>query len=120
MFSFIQIKSGYRFCIPNAWDYRHLIGEKDGDRKTGLQLLSCNPSAFKQEPEDGFVKFRCGEKEVRERQEVLLSIRILYQMEGVQETPWILAIKSGCLKKYSNCIPRKLSTLMMKGVMYCM
>ncbi|KAF9683330.1 hypothetical protein SADUNF_Sadunf04G0002300 [Salix dunnii] len=42
---------------------RHLIGEKDGDRNTGLQLLSCNPSAFKQEPEDGFVKFRCGEKE---------------------------------------------------------
>lgn len=38
-----------------ALDYRHLIGEKDCDGMTGLQLLSCNPSAFKQEPEDGFI-----------------------------------------------------------------
>jgi hypothetical protein len=99
LFSFIQITSDYRFGIPIAWDYRHLIGEKDGDGKTGLQLLSCNPSsAFKQEPEDGFVKFWCGEKGVQERQEVLLSIRTLYQMEGVQETLLILALKSGCVE----------------------
>lgn len=37
-------------------DYRHLISEKDGDGMTSLQLLSCNPSAFKQDPEDGFIK----------------------------------------------------------------
>jgi hypothetical protein len=39
-----------------ALDYRHLINEKDGDGMTSLQLLSCNQSAFKQEPEDGFIK----------------------------------------------------------------
>lgn len=39
-----------------ALNYGHLIGEKDGDGMTGLQLLSCSPSVFKQEPEDGFIK----------------------------------------------------------------
>ncbi|CAK7351521.1 unnamed protein product [Dovyalis caffra] len=39
-----------------AFEYKHLIGEKDCDGMTSLQLLSCNPSAFKQEPEDGFIK----------------------------------------------------------------
>ena len=77
-----------------------LLVEKGGDGKTGLQLLSCNPSSsFRQEPGDGFVKFWCsGQKGVRERQEVLLSIRTLYQMKGVQETLLILASKSGCVE----------------------
>uniref|UniRef100_A0A2K1YED2 Uncharacterized protein n=1 Tax=Populus trichocarpa TaxID=3694 RepID=A0A2K1YED2_POPTR len=35
-----------------ALDYTHLIGQKDADGMTGLQLLSCNPSAFKLEPEE--------------------------------------------------------------------
>jgi hypothetical protein len=38
-----------------ALDYTHLIGQKDADGMTGLQLLSCNPSAFKLEPEEGFI-----------------------------------------------------------------
>uniref|UniRef100_A0A3N7FUC3 Uncharacterized protein n=1 Tax=Populus trichocarpa TaxID=3694 RepID=A0A3N7FUC3_POPTR len=39
-----------------ASKYEHLIGQRDGDGMTGLQILSCNPSVFKQEPEDGFIK----------------------------------------------------------------
>ncbi|XP_011002546.1 PREDICTED: ankyrin repeat-containing protein At5g02620-like isoform X4 [Populus euphratica] len=38
-----------------ALDYTHLIGQKDADGMTGLQLLSCNPSAFKLETEEGFI-----------------------------------------------------------------
>ncbi|XP_011012819.1 PREDICTED: uncharacterized protein LOC105116992 [Populus euphratica] len=38
-----------------ALDYSHLIGQKDADGMTGLQLLSCNPSAFKLEPQEGFI-----------------------------------------------------------------
>ncbi|KAJ9689812.1 hypothetical protein PVL29_012470 [Vitis rotundifolia] len=36
--------------------YKHLINLKDGDGMTALQLLACNPSAFKSGSEHGFLK----------------------------------------------------------------
>ncbi|KAG6755796.1 hypothetical protein POTOM_039201 [Populus tomentosa] len=109
-----------------ALDYRHLISEKDGDGMTSLQLLSCNPSAFKQDPEDGFIKLavelakllsrndtswevtyssidqskpkihRYGE--IGGQEGMSLAARIPERMDDVGETPLILATKSGIVE----------------------
>ncbi|XP_021635645.2 ankyrin repeat-containing protein At5g02620 [Hevea brasiliensis] len=38
-----------------ANEYKQLIGEKDSDEMTALQLLACEPSAFKIDREEGFI-----------------------------------------------------------------
>ncbi|KAF2303694.1 hypothetical protein GH714_021297 [Hevea brasiliensis] len=135
-------------ALQIAKDYRHLIGEKDGDGMTALQLLSCNPSAFKCDSEEGFINFvklcfstTWQEKAQKQKQNYISAVElakflvrrdlswedthtsketskpkihkyssmekrveeelptnIMGQIEGMAETPLILATKSGCLE----------------------
>ena len=39
-----------------ATKFEQLVGERDTDGMTGLQLLSCNPGAFQREDEMSFFK----------------------------------------------------------------
>ncbi|KAG6754631.1 hypothetical protein POTOM_040423 [Populus tomentosa] len=77
-----------------ALDYTHLIGQKDADGMTGLQLLSCNPSAFKLEPEEGFIKLAksCGSsawrKKVQEQKQVYTSAVKLANFLVRKDTSW--------------------------------
>lgn len=43
-------------ALEIAKEYKYLIGEKDMDGMTALQLLSCKPEAFKLKQERGFFK----------------------------------------------------------------
>jgi hypothetical protein len=36
--------------------FEHLVGERDADGMTGLQLLSCNPGAFRREAKKEFLE----------------------------------------------------------------
>ncbi|KAF2308682.1 hypothetical protein GH714_012284 [Hevea brasiliensis] len=76
-----------------AWyiadEYRQLIDEKDLDRMTALQLLACEPSAFKNDHEDGFINLGEADWSSAGTQE---------QKANIGETPLILATESGCVE----------------------
>nr|XP_034896470.1 ankyrin repeat-containing protein At5g02620-like isoform X2 [Populus alba] len=77
-----------------ASKYEHLIGQRDGDGMTGLQILSCNPSVFKQEPEDGFIKLAksCGSsawrKKVQKQKQLHRSAVELAKFLVRKDTSW--------------------------------
>ncbi|KAF2308683.1 hypothetical protein GH714_012302 [Hevea brasiliensis] len=76
-----------------AWyiadEYRQLIDEKDMDRMTALQLLACEPSAFKNDHEDRFINLGEADWSSAGTQE---------QKANIGETPLILATESGCVE----------------------
>ncbi|KAJ6881493.1 hypothetical protein NC651_028166 [Populus alba x Populus x berolinensis] len=83
-----------------ALDYRHLISEKDGDGMTSLQLLSCNPSAFKQYPEDGFIKLAkscCStawQEKVKNKKDKYKSAVELAKLLSRNDTSWEVTYSS--------------------------
>uniref|UniRef100_A0A3N7FTA8 PGG domain-containing protein n=1 Tax=Populus trichocarpa TaxID=3694 RepID=A0A3N7FTA8_POPTR len=76
-----------------ALDYTHLIGQKDADGMTGLQLLSCNPSAFKLEPEEGFINLVWREK-VQKQKQLHRSAVELAKFLVRKDTSWELTYSS--------------------------
>ncbi|KAH9700633.1 ANK REP REGION domain-containing protein [Citrus sinensis] len=50
------ISQHFELALEIAKEYKYLIGEKDMDGMTALQLLSCKPEAFKLKQERGFFK----------------------------------------------------------------
>ncbi|KAH9660789.1 ANK REP REGION domain-containing protein [Citrus sinensis] len=50
------VSQHFELALEIAKEYKYLIGEKDIDGMTALQLLSCKPEAFKLKQERGFFK----------------------------------------------------------------
>ncbi|KAH8493403.1 hypothetical protein Peur_061767 [Populus x canadensis] len=83
-----------------ALDYTHLIGQKDADGMTGLQLLSCNPSAFKLEPEEGFINLAksygssAWREKVQKQKQLHRSVVELAKFLVRKDTSWELTYSS--------------------------
>lgn len=60
---------------------------------TSLQLLSCNPSAFKQDPEDGFIKLAWQEK-VQNQKDKYKSAVELAKLLSRNDTSWEVSYSS--------------------------
>ncbi|KAF5474879.1 hypothetical protein F2P56_006733 [Juglans regia] len=52
---FAVLNERFDLALHIADKYKHLVGERDADGMTALQLLSCNPGAFLREEQMGFL-----------------------------------------------------------------
>nr|POF03623.1 ankyrin repeat-containing protein itn1 [Quercus suber] len=108
----------FDLALQIATKFEQLVGERDTDGMTGLQLLSCNPGAFQREDEMSFFKkivnsdqskpvlHKYGSSTSIEKKAVEANpVSSLGQEEGTaktaeggKKTPLFLATMSGCLE----------------------
>ncbi|KAF2303693.1 hypothetical protein GH714_021268 [Hevea brasiliensis] len=100
---------GMQLARHIANEYKQLIGEKDSDEMTALQLLACEPSAFKIDREEGFINLNKSKPKIHRYGgggclfygKGSCSRRSSASTQGqkkIGETPLILATKSGCVE----------------------